>query len=341
MAFKLLISFLSLLAVVGAALAVITCPDGNKARNAACCPLLAIRGDLQANLFDNQCGEDAHEALRLAFPQLPPNNGISDIVESLTPFVADHPGITAGDLIQFSAAVGITNCPGAPRLQVLIGHPNATALTPQGLIPEPTDSVTTILARFTAAGNITASELVALLASHSTGRSDHVDATISSVPFDSTPFIFDTQFYLEVLLKGTRFPGTANNAGELSSPLPLGSGLNVVSPYTTPLDCDADPSVSVCTWQGFVNNQKSMASAFAAAMAKLSVLGQNTATFIDCSEVVPASLPQTKGAFFPATKSSRSSALLRQCLPQPSYRVRKYPGDHSVYFSCLLLIFFC
>ena len=31
----------------------------------------------------------------------PANNGIDDSVDALTPFLASHPGISAGDLIQF------------------------------------------------------------------------------------------------------------------------------------------------------------------------------------------------------------------------------------------------
>ena len=153
----------------------------------------------------------------LIFPDVEPNfaanNGIDDSVDALTPFLQASPFITAGDLIQFAAAVGITNCPGAPRLQVLIGRPNATAPAPDGLIPEPQDSVTSILSRFSDAGGFTPDEVVALLASHTIARSDHVDPTISAVPFDSTPFTFDTQVFLEVLLKGTGFPGTGNNTG--------------------------------------------------------------------------------------------------------------------------------
>jgi hypothetical protein len=64
----------------------VTCPDGkNTATNAACCDFFALRDDLQANLyvslfidfssisefpscrFENQCGEETHEVLRLAF----------------------------------------------------------------------------------------------------------------------------------------------------------------------------------------------------------------------------------------------------------------------------------
>ena len=43
--------------------------------------------------------------------------------------------------------------------------------------------------------------------SHTIAASDFVDPTVPRVPFDSTPEVFDTQFFLEVLLKGTAFPG--------------------------------------------------------------------------------------------------------------------------------------
>ena len=51
MAFKSLFALVSLIAVVNAApQKMVTCPDGNKATNAACCPLFALRDDLQENL---------------------------------------------------------------------------------------------------------------------------------------------------------------------------------------------------------------------------------------------------------------------------------------------------
>lgn len=165
----------------------------------------------------------------LIFPNVEPNfaanNGISDSVDALLPFLAAHPDVSAGDLIQFAAAVGIANCPGAPRLQFLTGRPNATAPAPDGLIPEPQDSVTKILQRFDDADGFTPAEVIALLASHSIARADHVDPNISAVPFDSTPFEFDSQVFLEVLLKGTGFPGTKNNTGKLLTILVLNQPL--------------------------------------------------------------------------------------------------------------------
>lgn len=71
MAFKQLLAALSIAVVLNVAEGAITkrvaCPDGkNTATNAACCSLFAARDDIQANLFDGgQCGENAHESLRL------------------------------------------------------------------------------------------------------------------------------------------------------------------------------------------------------------------------------------------------------------------------------------
>lgn len=155
----------------------------------------------------------------LIFPDVEPNRaenaGISDGVDGQLPFLARHP-VTAADLVQFAATVGITNCPGAPRLKFFAGRPNATAPPPEGLVPEPQDSVTQILERFAdaSAGAISPADVVALLSSHSIANADHVDPTLQGVPFDSTQNTFDTQVFLEVLLKGIGFPGTTNNTGK-------------------------------------------------------------------------------------------------------------------------------
>jgi manganese peroxidase len=155
----------------------------------------------------------------IIFPNVEPNffanAGISDSVGALTPFVANHSGITPGDMIQFAGAVAVSNCPGAPRLEFMAGRPNATAPAIDGLIPEPQNSVDEILARMADGGDFTPDEVIALLASHTVARSDHVIPGFQQVPFDSTPFTFDTQIFVEVLLNGTGLPGnsTAPNLG--------------------------------------------------------------------------------------------------------------------------------
>jgi hypothetical protein len=61
----------------------------------------------------------------------------------------------------------------------LVGRPQpkAAAPGPNGLVPEPTDSVQSILSRFADAG-FSAREVVALLASHSTAGADDIDPTV-------------------------------------------------------------------------------------------------------------------------------------------------------------------
>jgi manganese peroxidase len=45
-----------------------TCADGTTVSNEACCVLVPVVQDLQANFFDGgECGEEVHESLRLTF----------------------------------------------------------------------------------------------------------------------------------------------------------------------------------------------------------------------------------------------------------------------------------
>ncbi|KZT37218.1 manganese peroxidase [Sistotremastrum suecicum HHB10207 ss-3] len=365
MVFGRLLAITALLSVAHAAnFKRVTCPDGNTATNAACCPFFALRDDLQENLFDEVCGEDVHEALRLSFhdaiafspkltaqgkfggggadgsmitfpdvePNFGANNGIDDSVDALTPFLALH-NVTSGDLIQFAAAVGITNCPGAPRIEFLAGRPPPVAPAPDGLIPEPVDNLDSIFARMLDGGNFSPAEVVALIASHSIARSDHVDPAIAAVPFDSTPFVFDTQIFVEVQLRGIGFPGTGGNVGEAESPLPLSSGEDVGVMRLLSDSNFARDSRTACTWQGFVGQQAKMEAAFTAAMAKMAIIGHSRSDLVDCSEVIPpASTVPVKGAHFPASKSR--SDIEQACATAPFPTLPADPGPATLIPHC-------
>ncbi|KAJ6504347.1 manganese peroxidase 3 [Mycena vitilis] len=301
----------------------VTCATGQTTANAACCVLFPLLDDLQANLFDGgECGEETHESLRLTFHDaigfspsqgdagggadgsvhtfdsietaFPANNGIDDIIDAQAPFLARH-NITPGDLVQFAGAVGVSNCPGAPRLNFLLGRPVATAPSPIGLVPEPFDTITDVLARF-AEVDFSPAEVVALLGSHTIAAADHVDPTIPGTPFDSTPGIFDTQLFIEMQLRGVLFPGTGGNAGQVESPLEGIIRLNMDATL-------ARDSRTACTWQSFVNNQAKLQSEFKAAMNKMAVIGQNPKKMIDCSDVIPVPKPVVGKAHLPAGKS--------------------------------------
>ncbi|KAF8963717.1 manganese peroxidase [Flammula alnicola] len=317
----------------------VTCSTGQTTTNAACCALFPVVDFLQANLFDGGvCGEEAHSALRLSFHDaigfsihggkgggadgsilifnstelaFHANGGIDDITARQFPVFQTLPTpLSAGDFVHLAAAVGTANCPGAPRLQFMLGRPPPVAPAPDLTVPEPTDTVTSILARFADAG-FSPSEAVALLASHTIAAADVVDPTIPGTPFDSTVGTFDSQVFLEVLLKGTSFPGNGSQAGEVLSP--LAGEMRLQSDFRISQDAR-----TACLWQANINNEAHMTSAFKAAMAKLQVLGQNTRKLIDCSDVVPVPQSFAGPIKFPASFSKKDVQIACPELPFPS-----------------------
>ncbi|KZV63541.1 class II peroxidase [Peniophora sp. CONT] len=349
MSFAKLAVLATLATVASAALTKrVTCADGNRTAHQACCVLFPILEDIQANLFDGgECGEEVHESLRLTFhdaigisranasvgggadgsfvifsdieTNFHANLGTDEIVGEQKPFIAKHKTISTADFIQFAGAVGVSNCPGAPRLQFLLGRKDATHPAADLTVPEPFDSVDKILARFKDAGNFSPAEVVALLASHTVAAADHIDPTIPGTPFDSTPFTFDTQFFVETQLKGTLFPGNGSNQGEVMSPLRGEIRLQSDS------ELARDPRTA-CLWQANVDNQQHMMSSFAAAMAKLTVLGQDTRNMVDCSDVIPVPKTFTKHATFPAGLSKRDVEQACKATPFPTLKTDPGPS---------------
>ncbi|KAJ7749962.1 manganese-dependent peroxidase [Mycena metata] len=283
------------------------CPGGQTVSNKACCALFPVLEDIQKNMFaDDGCADAAHTTLRVAFHDAigfsktkrsfgtgadgsififpeqelsyDANLGIADAFNLEAPFIANH-SIGVADFIQFAAAVGLTKCPGILRPQFLFGRVDATAPAPDGTVPEPFQDVPTILARMADAG-FSPAELVALLASHSIAGADDVDPNLSGLPFDSTPSVFDTQFFVETLLKGTLFPGTSGNQGEVES------AMAGVLRLQSDSELARAPQTS-CLWQANVNNQALMAKSFQAAFAKMQVVGQDVSKMVDCSDVIP------------------------------------------------------
>ncbi|KAI9463641.1 manganese peroxidase 1 precursor [Lactarius psammicola] len=329
------------------------CPDGvHSATNPACCPLFSIVDNIQQNLFDGgECGDEVHESLRLSFhdaigfslsrgrsagggadgslmifadteTKYAANGGLDDIVAMQERCLSECGGpgvVTPGDFIQLAGAVGVSNCPGAPRLRYMLGRPNATAPAPDGLVPAPSDSTDVIFARFADAG-FSPDEVVALLASHSIAASKIINPSIAGAPFDTTPNLFDTQFFLEQVLRSRGFHGTELQTGQQDSPIE--GEMRLMSDFLIARD-----SRTSCTWQSFINNQARMADAFRNAMAKLAVLGQDTSQMIDCSEVIPEpkSLPaEHSQSVFPAGFSNAD--VEQACSATPFPKLSTLPG---------------
>ena len=79
--------------------------------------------------------------------------------------------------IQFAGVLSLVNCPGAPKVKFAMGRPPPKAASPPNLVPNPFDSVPTILSRFGSVG-FSPEEVVALLSSHSVAGADDVDPSI-------------------------------------------------------------------------------------------------------------------------------------------------------------------
>lgn len=243
------------------------------------------------------------------------NAGLVPFLSQLKPYLSKY-NVSAGDLIQFAGAVGISNCPGAPRIKFLAGRPNATIPADPDLIPSPANDVDTMIVRMNDAG-LTADDLVHLLASHSIARAKNIDPTHHHAPLDSTPSKFDNQFYLEVLLKGTGFPSTSTGFGEVKSGMPNQGELRLQSDFVL-----ARNSKTACKWQSLIDDHETMMEGYKMAMAKLSVLGQNTNELYDCSEVIPNPPPLNScAARYPPGKGL--SDVDKSCdIPFPNLRTQ-------------------
>ncbi|KAI0352477.1 prepropeptide lignin peroxidase [Trametes cingulata] len=355
MALRLLLPVLSLFAIIHGARASltrrVTCPDGkNTATNAACCPIFAVRDDIQRKLFDNgQCNEEARESLRLTFhdaiaispskglgggadgsialfseveTKYSPNVGLDEIVaQQMSVHAAHKQQIGVADFIMLAGALGTSNCAGAPRLDFHLGRKDATKPAPDGLVPEPFHDADTIFARLADASNgtFTPKLTVWLLAAHTIASASHVDPTTPGAPLDSTPSTFDTQFFVETQLRGTMWTGKTNHQGEAETP--LRGEIRLQSDHDIARD-----SRSACEWQSFVGNQAKAQNTFATVFHDLSMLGQDASSLTDCSEVIPVPppLPSSSHAHFPAGLTNQD--IEQACAETPFPTLPTDPG---------------
>lgn len=175
------------------------------------------------------------------------NTGLDENVNELRPFLAAYSFVTPGDLVQFAAAIALTNCPGAPRIEFFAGRPPAKEAAGDGSVPTPADSTSVQLERFKDVG-LNATEVVHLIAAHSIAHARTTDPSNKYAAFDSTPSTFDSQFYLEVLLKGDKTPGNGTlGYGETGDALGKEGEVRIMSDYNL-----AHDERTACIWQSMI-----------------------------------------------------------------------------------------
>jgi cytochrome c peroxidase len=282
------------------------CPS--RELNPACNFLEPIKKDLLENLFDNECGDTAHGALRLSFhdaigisPKLggggadgsiiifnatelldPGNVGIDDVLDEISPFFFKYAHvITPGDFIQLVGALSLSVCPGAPHVKYVIGRPPPKGPAPDFIVPQPVNTTNQLLKAFGEVG-FSPAELVALLGSHTVAGADDFAPPLQGIPFDSTPAIFDTNIFIEVLLNGNIFPPNAT-----LGPI-VGTAIEGTIRLLSDFEVARDPRTA-CTWQAYALDHQLMIDSFGAAFFKMGLLGQaRNPKLIDCSPIIPA-----------------------------------------------------
>lgn len=142
-------------------------------------------------------------------------------------------------------------------------------------------------------------ETVWALIAHTVAAANDVDPSIPRTPFDSTPDLFDGQFFIDTQLRGTAFPGRGGLQGEVLSPLK--GEMRLQSDHVIARD-----SRSACEWQSFATDHDKLTNRFQFVLETLANLGQDTSKMIDCSEVIPIPknlTPAQLAPMFPAGKT--------------------------------------
>ncbi|KAJ7857188.1 heme peroxidase [Mycena leptocephala] len=292
-------------------------PDVANARNPTCVAFYAIRDAIMGGLFQGRCGDNARAAIRLAFHDagtfsltlqanaLPnggadgsilvdpnevlraENHGLENIVSLLKPLPAQF-GVSPGDIVQLAGVLAVLACPGGPVISAFVGRHAPLNIAPNGLLPNPADPVSVLLARFADMG-FSSRELMALVGAHSTGKQRFVDTTQANSTFDTTVDIWDTRFCKQ------NAPGQEQNTlTRLISDTQTAD--TTVLPGTFKLESDvnfaSDPSTTT-DFNRFVGKQAIWSTEYAAAHQKMSLLGMDVTDLTDCSEILPLSIDIT------------------------------------------------
>lgn len=163
--------------------------------------------------------------------------------------------------LTITAAHAIKTCPGGPTIPVKVGRKDSSDANPTGVLPSPFSSAEDLIKLFASKG-FSVRDLVALIGAHSTGKQRTTDPSRAGESFDTTPGTWDTSFYEE-----TR---------------------NGEAPFTLESDkALADAFVSGEIFKTFARNQALWASAFVPAMTKMSMLGVDGGSLIDCTGALP------------------------------------------------------
>ncbi|GAB7354557.1 hypothetical protein MBLNU459_g5012t1 [Dothideomycetes sp. NU459] len=204
------------------------------------------------------------------------NNGLQSIVQQAAVWSKLF-NVGVADLIQFAAKHAIVTCPLGPRLRVFVGRKDSSKPAPTGLMPSVTQSADTLINLFQDK-TIIPHDLAALLGAHSASQQFLVNTTLSGFYLDSTPGVWDVNFYNETLQ-----PNALPHVFRFQSDMVL-----------------AVDSRTTDEWRAFVGAQSHWNEDFAAAYVRVSMLGVNNMNNLtECTQVMPAAKKTFAGSNTP------------------------------------------
>lgn len=244
---------------------------------------------------DGQCNDNARAAVRFGFhdagswdktstnggadgsllmgfgeEERPENNGLQGI-RGVLKGVQSKYKVGYADLVQYAHNHATISCPRGPRIRTFIGRKDATQAAPKGLLPDVRDSADNLIALFERKG-FSAHDLAALVGAHATAKQRFVEPTQAEKPLDTTPGVWDVEFYNDTLNQETR-------PNDKIFILPSDKVLSV------------HPKVNN-EWKRFVGNQQHWNEDYAKAYIRMSLTGvTNLKDLRDCTRTLPASRP--------------------------------------------------
>ncbi|KAF2735726.1 heme peroxidase, partial [Polyplosphaeria fusca] len=242
---------------------------------------------------DGQCNDMARAAIRLGFhdagtwsqslaaaghdfggadgslalffeEERPENGGLFEITE-LARDIYYRYDVNMADVIQYMSIHATVSCPLGPRLRAYIGRIDAIQPASDGLLPDvhaPADDLIALFEDKT----ITPHMLAALVGAHSTSKQFGVEHSRKGAPQDSTPGVWDVDFYNQTLEEADS---------------------ECYFKFESDVKLSTHPRVKD-EWVAFIDDQDHWNEDYAAAYLRLSLLGVNNINNLkECSKTLP------------------------------------------------------
>ncbi|KAI9927152.1 hypothetical protein MW887_003535 [Aspergillus wentii] len=224
------------------------------------------------------------------------NNGLQQVRSTALGILDSYSQyeIVAADLVQFMHNVATVVCPLGPRIVTLIGLNDSSVANPSGLVPGNNATDGEYLIELFRNKTLKPRDLVALVGAHTVGQQYFVDPSRAGQPLDSTPGVWDVDFYREVTSSNSH-PG----GFRLSSDEALANTDETSSSFTA----FGDRNTGQTVWN----------AEYATAYVRLSLLGvDNINHLTHCTKVLPDAVTSFSSPSSTPTSPSSSLKILRR-----------------------------